>query len=494
MNRRLTSSSLVRLKLSIAATALAGLLLAAASSAWVAAIVMLAVGCIATTAIAIATRLRAGAFDLLEPIVGGSIVLAIMFGVRPIAMLIAGDFTYRGSDIRPEFPYVVALGLIGNLAFVWASGWVGVRTARNSRTGDAEDGRLEPALIYPYIAVLTVLSLVLFGVHLSRLGSGLADGLRLFAGGSSPELIQRWAGTTEYLSASPILASCAAILLGIATSWRLKPYQIALVLMLIAYPLMVFYVSGDRRYLIPSVGVPLVAWMLMSGRRPPRRVLLLAVPVAFAVLTAIPFVRWGAAQENSGGLAAALVQGLGNPVRAVDRFILGPDTSMISALAIEVRVIREPTDLTFGRATVGDLLLAPIPHLLISDKPQTARDELLIRAFGTPCSVTALGVCDDFSVVGTGYQDFWIVGVGGLLAAIGAGSAALWSRWRRSRTNPRLIVVLSPLIVFLPIVFRAGFMPAAAWCLYFLVPCLIGVLISIRRLKPTRVPLPWTPS
>jgi hypothetical protein len=55
MNRRLTSSSLVRLKLSIAATALAGLLLAAVSSAWVAAIVMLAVGCIATTAIAIAT-------------------------------------------------------------------------------------------------------------------------------------------------------------------------------------------------------------------------------------------------------------------------------------------------------------------------------------------------------------------------------------------------------------------------------------------------------
>lgn len=494
MNRRLTSSSLIRTGTLIVAAGLAFLVLAAVLSTWAAAILVLATGCIAVAVVPIAARLRVGTFDLLEPIVGGSTVLAVIFGVRPIAMLIAGDFTYRASDIRPEFPFVVALGLIGNLAFVRGYELVHGRPASSLNAALNTGRRLGPVLIYIYIALLAVLSVVLFGVHLSRLGSDLADGLRLFAGGSSPELIQRWAGTTEYLSASPILASCAATLLGIATGWRLNRYQIALMVTLIAYPLVVFYVSGDRRYLIPSVGVPFVAWMLMSGGRPRRRVLVVAVPVAFAVLTAIPFVRWGAAQEGSGGLAAAFVQGIGNPVRAVDRFILGPDTSMISALAIEVRVIREPTDFAFGRATVGDLLLAPIPHLLIADKPQTARDELLIRAFGTPCSVTSLGVCDDFSVIGSGYQDFWIPGVVGLLAAIGAGSAGLWSRWRRSSTDPRLVVVLSGWVVFLPILFRAGFMPAAAWCLYFLVPSLIGVLISFRRPNRSAVPFnQWSP-
>jgi hypothetical protein len=443
--------------------------------------VILASGVIVVAAVPIAVRIRSGTFDVLEPIVGGSVALGIIFGMRPIAMLLNGDLTYRGSDIRPEFPFVIALGLVGTLAFVGTFEWMRLRRSNVLRSPAVPSHSLEPVLIYGYVAILACLSVVLFGVHLSRLGSDFADGLRLFAGGSSPELITRWTGTTEYLSASPLLAACAATLLGVATNWRMSRFQVALTAALIAYPMIVFYVSGDRRYMIPTVGVPAVAWMLMSGRRPPGRVLLLAVPVAFAVLTAIPFVRWGAAQEGRGGFAAAIVEGVGNPVRALDRFILGPDTSMFNALAIEVRVLRSPTDFFYGRATVGDLLLAPIPHLLIPNKPQTARDELLIRTFGSPCSVMALGVCDDFSIIGTSYQDFWVLGVAGELAAIGAVSAALWSRWRRSRTEPWVVVVLSSLVVFLPIIFRAGFMPAAAWCLYLLVPCLFGVLISKRR-------------
>jgi hypothetical protein len=442
---------------------------------------MLAFGTIFVAALPLARRFRSGTFDVLEPIVGGSAMLAVIFGVRPIAMMLTGDLTYRGQDIRPEFPFVIALGLLGSLGFSASYEWARRRLVNPSPISDVRLPRLRPTIIYAYIGILAVLSVLLFGVHLSRLGSDFADGLRLLAGGASPELIDRWAGTTEYLSASPILASCAATLLGILTGWRLTRYQLILVALLIAYPLVVFYLSGDRRYMIPTVGVPAVAWLLMSGRRPGRRVFLLTVPVAFLVLTAIPFVRWGAAQEGSGGFAAAFVQGIGNPVRAVNRFLLGSDTSMFSALAIEVRALVAPRDFFYGRASVGDLLIAPIPHLLIPNKPQTARDELLTRTFGTPCQVTAGGVCDDFSVVGTAYQDLWVPGVAALMAAVGAVSAGLWYRWRRSSTDPRLVVLLAPWVVFVPIIFRAGFMPAMAWCLYFLAPCLIGVLISMRR-------------
>jgi hypothetical protein len=480
----LTPSKLVWVRALIVLSALAELILVVAFSPWAAISVLLASATIVVAALPIVARLRARSFDLLEPMVGGCVVLAVIFGVRPLAMLVTGDLIWRGEDIRPEFPFVIGLGLIGTITFTLAYEWLRVRQAAGPNGEDDTSHRLEPAIIYAYVAVLAILSLVLFGVHLSRLGSDLFDGIRLFGGGTSPELASRWSGTTEYLSASPILAACAATLLGVATRWRLNRYQWTLVAALIAYPLLVFYVSGDRRYMIPTLGVPIVAWMLMSGRRPPRRVLLLAVPVAFAVLTAIPFVRWGAAQQGNGGLAAAFVQGIGNPVRAVERFVLGPDTSMFAALAIEVRVLRAPADFFFGRATVGDLILAPIPHLLIPGKPQTARDEMLVRAYGAPCSVTVLGVCDDFSIIGTFYQDFWVPGVAGLMALIGAGSAALWFRWRRLPRDPRLIVVLSAWVVFMPIMFRAGFMPAMAWCMYFLVPCLIGVLISIRRTEP----------
>jgi hypothetical protein len=474
----------VRRGVVLVATALAGLLLVVAPSSWPAASLVLASATIVVAAQPLVARFRAGSFDVLEPIVGGSVALAVIFGVRPLAMLLTGNLSYRGEDIRPEFPFVIVLGLIGTLAFTRTYEWVHVRRVGNSSPEEAPQRRLEPAVIYGYVGVLVVLSVALFSAHLARLGTNFADGLRLFIGGTSPELIQRWAGTTEYLSASPILAECAATLLGVATQWRLNRYQFAFAAALIGYPLLVFYISGDRRFMIPTIGVPTVAWMLMTGRRPGRRIVLLAVPAAFAVLTAIPFARWGTGEDGAGRLTDALVEGVGNPVRAVDRFVLGPDTSMFSALAIEVHVLRDPADFFYGRASLGDLMLAPIPHLLIPNKPQTARDELLIRAFGGPCSVAALGICDDFSIIGTSYQDFWVPGVAGVLAAIGAASAATWSRWRRTRTDPRLIVVLSPWIVFVPIIFRAGLMPATAWCLYFVVPCLFGIVISMRRPKP----------
>ena len=151
---------------------------------------------------------------------------------------------------------------------------------------------------------------------------------------------------------------------------------------------------------------------------------------------------------------------------------------MFPALALEVRALRSPEDFFYGRATVGDVLLAPIPHIVFPSKPQTARDDLLVRVFGTPCVTTVGGVCDDFSIIGTFYQDFWIPGVAVLMAAVGVASAALWGRLRRSPDDARLILAAACLVVFLPIVFRAGFTPAIQWFLYFLVPCLVGAVLS----------------
>jgi len=469
----------------IAATALTGGILIVVLGAWTTVSLFLAAATIVVAALPLAGRVRARSFDLLEPIVGGTIMLAVIFGIRPVAMLIAGDFIYRGVDITPEFPYTVALGLVGTGTFVAAYEWMRHRELRDSPSLHRAERRIERRIAYGYVATLGVLSVLLFGLHLSWLGSDLADGLRLLAGGQSPELVSRWAGTTEYLSTSPILAASAATILGVATRWRLTRFQLALLAVLIAYPLVVFYLSGTRRYMLPCLLVPLATWMLMSGRRPGGRLLLVVIPVAFVVLATIPFVRWASTRDEGGGVAAALVQAIENPARAVQRFILGPDTNMVPALAIEVSVLRSPGDFFYGRATFGDLLLAPVPHIMIPDKPQTARDELLTRAFGAPCQVSAEGVCDDFSIVGTFYQDFWLPGVAILMGIVGAASASLWSRWHRSRDDQRLLLATATWAVFVPIIFRAGFMPGFQWWLYFLVPCLLGVAVSMRAKWPT---------
>ena len=314
-------------------------------------------------------------------------------------MLIVGDLSYRGQDTSPEFQFVVALGLLAVVAFVASHEWVRRREQipASSEAAPAINRRIG----YGYVLILVVLSLGLFLLHLSRLGSDVLDGFRLMSGGVSPELAARWTETTEYLSASPILSACAATLLGVYLRWRLTRIQLVLVILLIAYPSIVFYLSGDRRYVLPSIGVPIAAWMLMTGIRPGRRLLLVAVPVAFLVLATIPFIRWADARSESGGVAAAFIEGFGNPVRAVDRFILGPDTGMFSALALEVRALRAPGDFFYGRATFGDVLLAPIPHIVFAGKPQTARNEMLIKTYGAPCETSVNGVCDDFSIVGT---------------------------------------------------------------------------------------------
>ena len=73
-------------------------------------------------------------------------------------------------------------------------------------------------------------------------------------------------------------------------------------------------------------------------------------------------------------------------------------------------------------------------------------------------------------------------GVALLMALIGATSAWIWGRWQRSPLDARLVVVAASWVVFVSIMFRAGFMPAFQWCLYFLVPCLAGAFLATLHL------------
>ena len=468
----------IRIATSITAAAATIVLLAVVLGVWATVSLIMASATVVVAVAPLARRVREGTFDLVEPIVGGTVMLAVLFGIRPIAMLIAGDFVYRGVNIREGFPWAVALGLLGTASFVALYEWVRLRRLHAPPREPAAGRPFDRRVAYGWVATLTVLSVGLFAFHLSNLGSDLFDGIRLLAQGASPELVSRWAGTSEYLSTSPILAACAATVLGLATGWRLTRVQLLLLLVLIAYPEVVFYLSGARRYMLPTLLVPLVTWMLMSGRRPGRRLLLVVIPVAFLVLATIPFVRWVGTRDN-GGAAAPIVEAVVNPARAVYRFVLGPDTNMVPSLAIEVSVLRSPRDFFYGRATFGDLVLAPIPHVIFPDKPITARDELLTRVFGAPCQVSN-GVCDDFSIIGTFYQDFWLPGVVVLMGIVGAASGALWSRWRNAPDHYGLLVAVASWAVFVPIIFRAGFMPGFQWWLAFLLPCLLGVWLASR--------------
>jgi hypothetical protein len=114
---------------------------------------------------------------------------------------------------------------------------------------------------------------------------------------------------------------------------------------------------------------------------------------------------------------------------------------------------------------------------VFSSKPVTARNSLLLRVFGHPCAPTA-GGCPDFSALGTFYQDFWYPGVVLEMAALGALAALIWFGYQRSPADPRRVVLAATTTVLLPIMIRAGFMPAFAWVLYFLLPTYFAIWLA----------------
>jgi hypothetical protein len=439
---------------------------------------LLSIGVLVVGAYPIARRIRERNFDIFEPIFGGALMLAVLFGLRPLATIAAGDFGYRGLDTSPEFTFVASLGLIGTVAFVVAYEFVARR--QNVLTAAPNKGDALPmnrTVAYGYAGALATLSLGLFALHLTRAGS-LEAGVRALIGGKSDVLADAYANSSEYLSQSPILAVAAALVVAAATNWRPTKGRILVVAALLAYPVAVYFIGGDRRFMIPSIGVPIIAYALARDVRPRAIHLFAVVPIAFVLLVTIPFVRNAFNREQPGGLIGGFAYAIGRPGETVQRFILGPDTEMFSALTLEVRTLNRPEAFYYGRATIGDVLLAPIPHLLVPDKPQTARNGILVDTFGEPCSVGEKGLCPDFSAIGTFYQDLWVPGVALGMALLGLSSGVLWRGWIARPLRRNWIITTAAWVLFLPILIRAGFMPAFAWFLYFAVPTLAGTALA----------------
>lgn len=443
-------------------------------------------------------RVLQGRFDLFEPTFGAGLMLAILFGIRPIYLISEGQFDYLGYQIGREITAAIGLGLLGTVSFM--VGYFGFRrdhlAAPDEQPRDDEPpvsaAATTTAISVGFLA--GVLGLALFAVHLLRMGPP-AWALSVWLSGRSNELVDAVAGTSEYLSAGPILLACAATAIGVVSAWRLTRWQLLGIAAMATMSAAIFSVGGDRRFLIPSLGVPVVAYYLSTSRRPGRTLMLALVPLAFVVLATIPYGRSAGARDQAGGVVPIFAEAFSAPLTAWNRFITSYDTEMVGALAVQVQLQRGPDDFYYGRATIGDLLIAPIPSALFPAKPITARNDVLIRAFGAPCTVLPGTLCPDFSVIGTFYQDLWWIGVIAGMAALGAMSRAIWMRYRAMPRSPQRVVMAATWTISLPILIRAGFMPSFAWWLYFLVPTLVITALSValaRRFSHlrTRPPVP----
>lgn len=443
--------------------------------------IVLALAVVACASAPTVLRLRQHQFDLFEPTFAGGLMLALLFGIRPLYIIAGGQFEYLGYQTEPQLTAVIGLGLVSSASF--ALGYFSLLRNRPmnieepATTDQAAPSSASRRAVVLVALLASALGLGLFGLNLLRMGPP-GQVIPLWLGGHSIQLNDASTGSTEYLTSAPILLACAATAIGVVSAWRLTLLQLVGVSALSVMSAAVFLINGDRRFLLPCILVPVVAYYLSVGRRPARKLMFAFVPLAFVLLATIPWLRTAEARSYYGGIPTILANAVSSPFTAWDRFITLNDTEMESALSVQLQVQRGPEDFYYGRATFGDLLLAPIPSALIPGKPVTARNDMLTRAFGGPCTVAANHVCPDFSVIGTFYQDLWWPGVLLGMAALGAFSRAIWARYLAKPHSPYRIVTAATWVILLPILIRAGFMPSFAWWLYFLVPTVAVIALS----------------
>jgi hypothetical protein len=423
-------------------------------------------------------RVRQHRFDLFEPTFGGGVMLALLFGVRPLYIIAGGEYDFLGHQTEGQLTAVLGLGLLGSLSF--GLGYFLFKRNVTAQGAEAANDRATPSLVarrsVAVVGLLTgALGLGLFALNLLRMGPP-GTVIPLWLGGHSNQLTQASAGSSEYLTAAPILLACAATAIGVVFAWRLTRLQLLGVASLVALSAAVFLINGDRRFLLPCVLVPVVVYYLSAGRRPGRKLIAVVIPLAFVLLATVPWFRTAAGRAEFGGIPTILAASVTSPLTAWDRFITLNDTEMESALSVQLQEQQSPSDFYYGRATIGDLILAPIPSAVFPGKPETARNDMLIRTFGGPC--TAGHFCPDFSVIGTFYQDLWWPGVFLGMVALGIFSRAIWARYLEMKHSPYRIVAASTWAIMLPILIRAGFMPSFAWWLYFLVPTVAVIALS----------------
>jgi hypothetical protein len=379
-------------------------------------VVLLSIGVGVVLVLPIAWRVRQRRFDPFEPIVIFALAWGVMFVVRPIAIVVRDDTNFYGVDIGSTLDTSVLLGLVGAVAFV--TGYelrFGRRLAARAGT-PASAVRPDAALLG---AVITSAAGVA-GLLLVLLPGGGLDAVHTFFGGRSAELNELIDGSSVYLWYGSLVVVPAALLgAAIALSDR-RPWVVALATLLFVVALLRTVPTGNRVFLVVLLGGIVVFAFLRVQRRP--GVVALVTGLCLAVLISHTILTFRDS-ETRGSIGSVLHELVSAPTGALGPLYRGPDAEMAPALAGALIAIPERLPYRFGGATLGDLLVRPIPRQLWSDKPEPPGHQVAVEVW--PVAVETGGFDPAFTPMLTFYWDFAVFGVLVGMAALGVAARAL---------------------------------------------------------------------
>lgn len=419
-------------------------------------------------AVTLAVRARGG-FDLFEPVALFFVAYAVIFVVRPIAMIINDDFIFSqigNMDIRAGFGTALLLGLIGSLGF--SMGYlssVGRQIASSLPVVEEfdEDKLLRTLGIVACIGVVLFLGFIF--------ASGGTAAFLLLLKGRSLELSEVIRGSSKYFYYGPLLLIPAAIsAFAIGVRGR-RPLVLAGGVVAAGLLLVVTGPTGSRGTLLPLVGGLFVLLYLGKQTRPSRGAVALTLLLALATSSVVLNVRQTQQREN-GGVRAQVLRITSDPGQIFAPILTGPDAAIVPGLAAAVTVIPSELPHTYGLATFGDFLFRPIPRGLWPAKPQPPREQVI--SVLTPKRY-ADGVANpEFSSLFVFYMDFGLFGPLAL-AAVGVLARALWE-YRVVAPNAFSVQLLFSLALpFMVFIARDGPVDTAMRVIFILVPLWVAL-------------------
>lgn len=373
-------------------------------------VVILSVGVAIAVVLPVAWRVRQGRFDPFEPIVVFALAWGVMFVVRPLAIAIRDDTIFYGVDIEPTLDKAVLLGLVGAVAFVVGyETSIGRRLAARAAT-PAPAVRSDAALV----GALVVAGVGLIAFVLVLLPGGF-DAVGTFFDGRSSELNELIDGSSSYLwYGSLVVVPAALIGVSVALSDR-RAWVVGVAALLVGLALARTVPTGNRVFLIVLVGGIVVFAYLRLQRRPGTAALCGGLLLALLVSSAALTFRYPETRDSLGSVLRNLVS---TPTAALEPLYEGPDAEMAPALAGALIVVPERLPYRFGGATIGDLVIRPIPRQLWAEKPVTPGQEVAAKVW--PGAVEEGAFDPAFTPMLTFFWDFAVFGVVVGMAAIGA--------------------------------------------------------------------------
>jgi hypothetical protein len=408
----------------------------------------------------------------LDPLIWGSLTLGVMFFVRPLALALYEQTSYKGFAIASQFNHVLVMAIVGALALVLG---YHVRLARRL-------GNLIPAI--PNDASNTGVIILSIGVCVIAISAYIVAAM---SSGISPTsvftqgFVQNPIQSSAYLYLAPYMIVPAALLL-FRTGLQLKLASVVAVSFLIAFLMVNILASaGSRFWTLLFLGSFMLYPILRFRLRVPWIVTVLLVIVALIFVTATQYRRAGAGNEPS--ILTSVSETTLHPTRSIEALLLGPTIEMFDADDLELQHIPQ----TFGYhplSALEDLVAAPIPHQLWHSKPYNS-DAVLDTYFFGQHGVTESSASVAYSVMGGFYYDSGLVGVFIGMFLIGMLFRALYEYFIANKTNDFVIIVYAMALPIIPILMRGNLADTFSRSLFIFAPVPI-VAWGARRVRRYR--------